>query len=195
MSTVRRSPSSWPFVVLVAFTGCGPKAAPEASGTEASRAGVLSEQPSEDGLVQQQIDINGDGGPDVYNFFRERSDAPRLLVRKEVDLNWDGRLDVRTWFDAAGEIEKEEMDGDFDGRVDWVDHYQGGKRVLSEVDTDYDGAFDLFKIYEGGKVRSKQRDTNGDGEVDFWEYLDDAGNVVKTGRDIDGDGVMDIRED
>jgi len=180
---------------LATVVACGPKAAPESAGAEANEAGVIAERPAADGLIQQDIDINGDGSVDVYNFYRERSDAPRLLVRKEVDLNWDGRLDVRTWFDATGRIEKEEMDGDFDGRVDWVDHYQGGKRVLSEVDTDYNGSFDLFKVYESGKVRSKQRDTNGDGEVDFWEYLDDAGNVVKTGRDIDGDGVMDVRED
>lgn len=196
MSTARRPHALSHGVLLTGLlVACGPKTDPAAAASEASRAGVMSERPADDGLIEQKIDINGDGGADVHNFYRERSDAPRLLVRKEVDLNWDGRLDVRTWFDSAGKIEKEEMDGDFDGRVDWVDHYQGGKRVLSEIDTDYNGTFDLFKVYEGGKVRSKQRDTSGDGEVDFWEYLDDDGNVVKTGRDIDGDGVMDIRED
>ena len=182
-------------VGVVASIACGPKTAPEAAVEEAPEAGIMSESPADDGLIEQQIDINGDGGADVHNYFREREDAPRLLVRKEVDLNWDGRLDVRTWFDASGAIEKEEMDGDFDGRVDWVDHYQGGKRVLSEVDTDYNGTFDLFKVYESGVVRSKQRDTDDNGSVDFWEYLDNDGNVVKTGRDIDGDGVMDVRDE
>ena len=60
---------------------------------------------------------------------------------------------------------------------------------------DYDGAFDLFKIYESGRVSRKERDTNNDGRTDFWEYLDAEGNVVKVGRDVDGDGVMDVRED
>lgn len=184
-------------VLASSLVACGPKGgdATETAAADREKAGVLAEGPTPEGLTLQKIDLNGDGGADVHNFYKERTDAPRLLVRKEVDLNWDGRLDVRTWFDPAGTIEKEEMDGDFDGRVDWVDHYQGGKRVLSEVDTDYDGNFDLFKVYESGRVRSKQRDTDGDGEVDFWEYLDDNGNVVKTGRDIDGDGVMDVRED
>jgi hypothetical protein len=159
------------------------------------KAGVLSEEADADGLIQQKIDLNADGQPDVTNYFRERADAPRLLVRKEMDLNWDGRIDVRTWFEADGNIEKEEMDGDFDGIVDWVDHYKGGSRVTSDIDTDNDGQFDLFKTYEQGRVRRKERDTNADQQIDFWEYLDDAGNVVKTGRDIDGDGVMDIRED
>ncbi|MBK8181009.1 MAG: hypothetical protein IPK67_19405 [Planctomycetes bacterium] len=65
---------------------------------------------------------------------------------------------------------------------------------MSEVDADYNGVFDLFKYYESGKVRRKERDTNADGKIDFWEYFDDQGNVVKTGKDIDGDGVMDIRD-
>ena len=178
--------------VLVA--ACGAKK-PAATAADAHRAPLVSEHPTDDGLVEQRIDVNGDGQPDIFNYYQPRSEGLRLLVRKEVDLNWDGRVDVRTWFDASGRIEKEEMDGDFDGRVDWVDHYQGGKRVLSEIDTDDDGVYDLFKIYEDGKVRRKERDTNGDNRVDLWEYLDENGNVVKVGQDVDGDGVMDVRQD
>ena len=176
--------------LAVVAVACGTK-----SNTEGFEAGVLSEGPAADGLVAQQIDLNADGQSDVTNFYRDREDAPRLLVRKEMDLNWDGKIDVRTWFEPDGSIEKEEMDGDFDGVVDWVDHYKGGRRVTSDIDTNSDGKFDLFKTYEQGKVRRKERDTNGDTKIDFWEYLDDDGNVVKTGRDVDGDGVMDVRED
>jgi hypothetical protein len=161
----------------------------------ATQARLLSERPSSGGLIEQRIDVNGDGRADVTNFFRERSAATRLLVRKEVDLNWDGRIDVRTWFDEEGRIEKEEMDGDFDGRPDWIDHYKGGQRVMSEIDTDYNGTPDLFKYYEKGTVRKKERDTNNDGRPDFWEYLDDKGNVLRTASDTDGDGEMDIRQD
>jgi len=183
---------------LVAFAlglaACGPKGKDADDGAQRT-AGILSESPTDDGLTEQKIDLDGDKSADVSNFWKERSDGPRQLIRKDSDLNRDGKVDVRTWFDSAGRIEKEEMDGDFDGRVDWADHYQGGKRVLTEVDTDNDGAYDLFKVYEAGKVRRKERDTNGDGRLDFWEYLDEAGNVVKVGRDVDGDGVMDVRED
>jgi len=181
--------------LLISFIACGPKNAAPTEEPVQHEAGSLGERVLEDGLIEQQLDINGDGVADVYNFFRERTEAGRLLVRKEVDLNWDGRIDVRTWFNDSGVIEKEEMDGDFDSLVDWVDHYQSGKRVLSEVDTNYDGVFDLFKIFENGKVRRKERDTDGDGALDFWEYFDENGRVIKTGRDIDGDGVMDIRQD
>lgn len=179
-------------LLCVLVVACGPKTGSDDVAAE-DVAGTLSERTTDDGLLEQQIDLNGDGTADVYNYYQ--GGDSRLLVRKEVDLNWDGRIDVRSWFDLSGQLEKEEMDGDFDSRVDWVDHYQGGKRVLSKVDTDYDGTFDLYKIFEGGKVRRKERDTNGDGNIDFWEYLDESGRVIKTGQDIDGDGVMDIRQD
>lgn len=184
-----------PSTLALLAIGCGPKDGSIESNNDSEQAARLTETINSDGQVEQQIDINSDGKPDVFNYFQPRSDGPRTLKRKDVDLNWDGQIDVRTWFNADGSIEKEEMDGDFDHTVDWVDHYQGGKRVLSEVDTDYNGAFDLFKIYEAGKVRRKERDSNGDGRVDYWEYLDENGVVQKVGRDIDGDGVMDVRED
>jgi hypothetical protein len=176
--------------ILFALTGCS-----TARKANVPTAALLTERPADNGLVEQQIDLNGDGVADVFNFFRERSETNRLLVRKEVDLNWDNKIDVRTWFGDDGGIEKEEMDGDFDGRVDWIDHYKGGRRVMSEVDTDYNGAIDLFKYYENGKLRRKERDAKGDGRIDFWEYLDEQGTVLRTGRDLDGDGVMDIRDD
>ena len=181
-------------MILPLLLACGPKNVEDSNPTD-DVAGTLSERITGDGLTEQQIDLNGDGVADVFNYYQESSEGVRLLVRKEVDLNWDSRVDVRSWFDLSGQLEKEEMDGDFDGHVDWVDHYQGGRRVLSKVDTDYNGTFDLYKIFEGGKVRRKERDTNGDGNIDFWEYLDESGRVIKTGQDIDGDGVMDIRQD
>lgn len=176
---------------ILPLTACGNKK----DVGQVREASVLSVTPTAEGLVVQEIDVNGDGSADVFNYMREREDAPPLMVRKETDLNWDGRIDVRAWFDESGILIKEEMDGDFDGRVDWTDHYQGSRRVFSEVDTDFDGVFDLFKYYENGDVRRKERDSDKDGRVDLWEYLDDQGNVIKTGRDIDGDGVMDVRSE
>ena len=186
--------SPWMLILTLTFAKKASKA-DEQFETQVKESTRLSERPTSDGLIEQRIDINGDTRPDVYNFFRERQEGfARLLVRKETDLNFDGRVDVRSWFNDTGKLDKEELDGDFDGRVDWVDHYQGGKRVMSEIDTDYNGVFDLFKYYEGSKIRRKERDTNGDSRIDFWEYFDDQGAVVKTGRDVDGDWVMDTRE-
>ncbi|MSQ00738.1 MAG: hypothetical protein EXR71_02470 [Myxococcales bacterium] len=155
-------------------------------------AGVLTTRLNAEGMTQQEVDIDGDGRADIINYFRDSAGA-RLLLKKDVDLNRDGRIDVRTSFDEAGLRVGEEMDGDFDGRVDVADRYIAGKRSMTEKDTDYNGTFDLFSYYEAGIVRRKERDSDGDGKVDFWEYLDDQGTVLKTGRDQDGDGVMDQR--
>jgi hypothetical protein len=146
-----------------------------------------------DGLTEVKVDFDRDGKPEITNYFRERTDAPRLLVRKDTDLNHDGRIDVRSEFDDGGQRVKEQLDQDFDGRADWVDHYIGGKRTYAEVDTDFNGTFDLFKYYESGVVRRKERDSDADGRIDAWEYLDETGTVVKTGKDVDGDGTMDTR--
>ena len=54
-------------------------------------------------------------------------------------------------------------------------------------------SFDLFRYYENEQLRRKEHDSDGDGKIDFWQYFDDEGKLSKTGRDIDGDGEMDLR--
>jgi hypothetical protein len=187
---------SWTLLLLpLLLTACPKTAAVATAGAVAAPgAEVLTVSTTPDGLTEQKVDLDRDGKPEITNYFRERTDAPRLLLRKDTDLNRDGRIDVRAEFDDGGQRVKEQLDGDFDGRADWVDHYIAGKRTVSEVDTDFNGTFDLFKYYESGVVRRKERDSDGDGRIDAWEYLNEAGAVVKTGKDVDGDGKMDVRE-
>jgi hypothetical protein len=161
---------------------------------------AIKEKILPDGLVLEEVDLNNDGRPEMFNHYRTRADAPRLLVRKDADLNSDGRVDVRSWYDEAGLLELEEFDGDFDGQIDLWDHYQDtngdgiSERVSSEVDTDYDGAPNIFTYYRDGQPVRKERDTNGDGKIDQWEKFDSEGNVVKSGRDTDYDGSVDERD-
>lgn len=150
-----------------------------------------------DGMIIQEIDLNEDRKPDVFNTYQPRANAPRLLVRKEVDLNLDGQVDKITYFNEQGELEREEMDGDFDGHFDWTDHYQDNLRVMTEVDTDANGKMDQFSYYEGTppRITRKERDTNGDSLIDIWERFDENGVVNRTGRDTNGDGKMDERDE
>jgi hypothetical protein len=187
-------------LILVALAACGPKGSTTEVDSVAAKvdritAHQYTERPTGDGLIQQEIDLNRDGKPEIVNYLRERAAAARLLVRKEVDLNYDGRIDVVTLFTETGEIDREEMDSDFDGSFDWVDHYREGRRVMTEVDTDFDGKMNIFSYYEEGKISRKERDTNGDGMIDMWEKFDRDGNVIRTGLDTDGDGKMDERDD
>ena len=53
------------FVALAATVACGPKSGT----TEApvSTAGILSEEPTDDGRVKQLVDMDGDGDLDLLN--------------------------------------------------------------------------------------------------------------------------------
>jgi hypothetical protein len=183
------------------LTGCGKKKAPEAGASkEALTQRVIEKVLPDQGLVLVEIDLNADGRPEIFNFYRERTDAPRLLIRKETDLNADGQVDVISYFDAEGGLEKEESDGDFDGRFDMTDYFKGGRRVMAEWDSDYDGRPNVFRYYQANttgamRITHEERDTDGNGQVDFWIRFDGDGNVIKTGADTDGDGKMDMREE
>ena len=178
-------------LLIVALAACAPKPAePEAA--PKSTTGAVTER-IENGLVLQEVDLNGDGRLEIVNSYRETRDGSRFLVKKSLDLDMDGSIDVVSWFDDQGRLQKEEMDGDFDGRFDWIDHYQNGVRIMSEVDTDYDGKTNVWSYYVDGRIDRKERDLDGDGQVDYWERFDAQGNVVITGQDTDGDGVLDVR--
>ena len=191
-------------VAALALSACGKKNAPASAGSDDSLYGskVKEKEMTAEGLIRQSIDLDADKRPEIFNFYRERADAPRLLVKKEIDLNRDGKVDVISYFDDDGVLEKEEMDGDYDGVFDWTDHYQDGWRVMSEYDTDFDGIANVWKYYtraEEGQgqpqLDRKERDTDGDGKVDVWERFNEKGEVTRTGRDTDGDGKMDVREE
>jgi len=162
--------------------------------------GAIQEKVLPDGVVLEEVDLNNDDRPEIFNHYRERADAPRLLIRKDADLNNDGKADTRSWYDEEGKLEREEMDQDFDGQLDLWDHYQDTdgdgtvERVSSERDTDYDGKPDIFTYYRDGAPVRKERDTNGDGKIDAWEKFDSQGNVVKSGRDTNFDGSIDERD-
>jgi len=181
-----------PFLLLV-LAGCGsPQTSQPTVSTAAETTGESTERLTEDGLTLVEIDLNSDGRAEIYNYYRERTQAERLLVRREADLNQDGRIDIWSFYDDTGSVRQEKMDGDFDGTADWVDHYQGGQRTLSEVDTNSDGVFDLFKYFVEGKLVRKERDTTNNGKIDLWELYEN-GKVVKAGRDTSGDGNIDIK--
>jgi hypothetical protein len=180
--------------LTIVLVGC-PKA-PEVDATAADNPRQqITETVTDDGLVRVAVDLNRDGRAEVWNLQRPRADAAPALVRKETDLNRDGNVDVRSYFDENGRLTKEEMDGDFDGTFDWVDHYQDGRRVMSEWDTDYDGVANVWSYFESDKITHQERDENGDGNIDYWVRFDESGNVIRTARDLDGDGQMDVRDE
>jgi hypothetical protein len=189
-------------ICMMILAACGKKKEPSESEAELPQR-ITEKLLHEEGLTLVEVDLNIDAQADIFNYYREREAASRVLVRKEVDLNYDGRIDVISYFDISGTLEREEMDGDFDGRFDTTDYYQDSIRVMSERDTDYDGRPNIFSYYVAaqvdghtrGRISHQERDTDGDGNIDYWLRFDDQGDVIKTGRDTDGDGKMDVREE
>jgi len=193
-------------LLLPLLVACAKTTSPESGGAQA--VGSQAADPSgstisetalaDEGLIQQSVDFDGNGKAEIINFYQVRTDGSRQLVRKQVDMNRDGKVDVKTALNERGEIAREDIDGDYDGTFEWVDHYQDGVRMITEYDTDGDGKPNVFKYYVkdgSGKVYldRKERDENSDGKIDLWEKFDATGAVTITGRDKDGDGNMDER--
>jgi hypothetical protein len=142
---------------------------------------------------EEPLDLNKDGRQDVVNCFR----ADGSLARRQSDLNNDGRFDITTFYDVAPKPNavpqrtREELDMDFDGRLDLVENYIEGRLKDTEIDTNFDGGRDVYKEFQtDGKLVRRTLDSNGDGQPDTFEDYKD-GRLDRTCRDINADGMAD----
>ena len=60
------------------------------------------------------------------------SALPCMAEVNEVDSNFDGKIDQWQHVDAKGKVLKIEYDGDFDSKVDQIEHFEGDK-ILKHV--------------------------------------------------------------
>ena len=108
----------------------------------------------------------------------------------ESDVNKDGDIDGWSYMNG-GYIERQEIDMNFDGRIDSVFMYERDGRVKEEIlDTNYDGKMDNWRYYNGGEVVKDSIDSDFDGKIDVWFYID-RGRVIKMEEDTTGDGNPD----
>jgi hypothetical protein len=108
----------------------------------------------------------------------------------ESDINRDGNPDGWTYV-SSGNVEKQEMDINFDGKIDAVYLYEWSGKVKEEIlDTDYDGRMDNWRSYEDGNLVQDQIDSDSDGKVDIWFYID-RGKIIRLEKDTTGDGKPD----
>lgn len=106
------------------------------------------------------------------------------------DINKDGAPDAWTYV-TNGYVDKQEIDINFDGKIDTVYIYEGEGKIKEEVlDTDYNGRMDNWRFYEDGRLVMDQMDSNGDGHVDYWFYVD-RGRIYKIEKDTNHDGTAD----
>jgi len=150
-------------------------------------------------FVIKKYDINKDQKPDIINVFKKvpvkdgkRGEYDLQINVKMMDLNRDTKIDVWRFFDENGAVVKEELDLDFDGKIDAVDYYLNGIVRRREVDFQFDEKTDIWKHFdEKGQLMLFEADQSGDGKSDYWEHYKNA-VIERIEKDTDGDGKPDI---
>jgi len=85
----------------------------------------------------------------------------------ELDRNGDGVIDYRVYYDAKGKVSREELDFNFDGKMDTFYYYKDGILQREELDTHFNGKIDLIVyILDGKYIQRYERDLDGDGKPD-----------------------------
>lgn len=195
-ATTRRAAYVWGLLGLAACASSNPKTVPV--GGETPTQGSRQVWAEQNGLALQTFDLNRDGKPDVFKYFKEAQSADakntkpaaRKLVRKELDLNHDGIIDMTRIFDDAGAIQEESADLDFDGKPDETAFFAAGVLIRKELDVNYDGKIDIYKHYQAGELDHIQYSRLATGQIDTWEYYE-KGKIDRIGVDTDGDGKVD----
>jgi hypothetical protein len=119
------------------------------------------------------------------------SSNPYPTAHGIVDRNDDGRIDQ--WiFREDGEIVRQVLDEDFDGRPDRTIHFDRETHQPSRVeeDTSGDGALDTWTDYHRGEIVRRRSDSTGNGVVDTWSFYRE-GELARHEQDTTGDGFRD----
>jgi hypothetical protein len=148
--------------------------------------------------AMKRLDVNNDGKPDIVSVFKkvqnEKTGETNLRIYvKMMDLNHDAKIDLWRFFNfETGTVLKEELDLDFDGKIDRTDYYIDGVVRRSEFDFQFDEKADVIKNFdEKGMLVEIDSDSDGDGKTDYWEFYKN-GVIERIEKDNDGDGKSDV---
>ncbi len=106
-------------------------------------------------------DINQDGDADGWAYITDG-----YVVKQEIDLNFDGKIDSVFMYDEGGKIKEEILDTNYDGKMDNWRLYDDGVMVVDRVDSNFDGRIDIWFYIDSGRVYKIEKDTTGDGKPD-----------------------------
>jgi len=74
-------------------------------------------------------------------------DREKKVIAEAWDLNHDGLMDSFYFYEQGVQV-KQEIDSNFDGKIDiWVYLYKGNYMLAYERDKDFDGIVDLVKRF------------------------------------------------
>lgn len=144
-------------VMALAAAGCQtPAVAPEAGGLQVSR-----EYDRDTGRLEQLALERKDGSTELRAFMQGTR-----FERIEIDTNGDGRPDRWEFYDVRNVILRAEQSTRFDGTVSRWEHYEGGVIVRVEEDVSGDGRVDKWERYVGGALVELDLDLAGRGRPD-----------------------------
>lgn len=130
----------------------------------------------------EKIDANNDGKADI-TIVREGGRE----VCRAVDLNFDGVIDAYSYFDAAGQLRRRENDYDKDGQIDEITTFKGGQISEKDQSTSLAQHLDTWDFYQAGVLVRTERDSNGDGVIDqWWEYPKPGCPLIHADMNNDG---------
>lgn len=111
-------------------------------------------------------DMNSDGNADGWTYLKDGD-----IEKQEIDLNFDGKIDSVFLYESNGRVKEEILDTNYDGKMDNWRLYENGELVVDRVDSDLDGRIDIWIHVLKGKIILIEKDTTGDGKADkFAEY-------------------------
>jgi len=181
-------------MILLLTMGCS-HTKPSIIEDEIKGPSVITNIKGKKGMSIDKADLDGDGKPDAYIYYKVDPKTKRkTLVKKEFDLNNDGKIDITKYFDAKGNQIKDEVDQDFDGKVDHIVVYKKNKVYMVLLSLTFDGKFDEKEFFDKGKLMLIKRSTKKNGIFDEFQYFV-HGRLIRIGWDKDGNGQPEVFED
>lgn len=137
-----------------------------------------------------ELDSDANGDVDVRSYFIQD-----IIGRRET-LTKDGNgVELQETFDEKGRLVKSLQDRNMDGRWDMTWHYNAqGNVARAEEDANADQRVDHWYYYKDGRLSGVSEDSNGDGQPDIWEDYNTSQTMTQRKKDLDFDGVVDIKE-
>ncbi|MFC1632304.1 hypothetical protein ACFL1I_08490 [Candidatus Omnitrophota bacterium] len=88
-------------------------------------------------IYKLEMDTDVDGKKNAWLYYNNA-----IPQKCEADTNKDEVVDITSYMDIAGDILEVEADANYDGKIDLMQQYSGGKVIRTEVDSDFDGKMD-----------------------------------------------------
>jgi hypothetical protein len=110
-----------------------------------------------------------------------------ILREHRSDRGLKGRFDRWSYYDARGNLERVEVDNNFDGRPDEWWFYSGGVVYSGQKDCDFNGIPDEFYTYKDGIIQEVDMRPNGSHFTTIRElYVNGVFSEIWRGGDADG---------